>query len=280
MRANTEDNFENKIFNFNVKNRKPQIWNCYTGKIYDVSEYDTSGNVGLSLKKNESLFVVFPLYDVVGVDVAVGANTAAERKNFLPLQQDIKGTWRVTFIPKTDEKSFTKTFDRLVDFSKETDFKVKYFSGTAVYENTFIIQPPADKARTVLDLGKVCDIAEVEINGVSAGVLWIAPFEIDITDYVKTGSNTLKIKVTNTWQNRLIGDEQFPADFESVTLENSGEPSHNGLPRMKGLPEWVHDNTTRPSKNRKTFIPWNYFSKNSALAPAGLLGGVKLKYIL
>ena len=107
-------------------------------------------------------------------------------------------------------------------------------------------------------------------------MLWVAPFKIDITDYVKAGNNTLKIKVTNTWQNRLIGDEQFPADFEWVTLENNGEPSRNGLPRMKGLPDWVHNDTPRPSKERKTFVPWSYFDKNSELAPAGMTGEVRL----
>jgi hypothetical protein len=32
----------------------------------------------------------------------------------------------------------------------------------------------------------------------------------------------------------------------------------------------------RPVKERKTFIPWYYFNKNSRLYPAGLLGPVKL----
>jgi hypothetical protein len=165
----------------------------------------------------------------------------------------------------------------LVDFvgAKHVSPALKYFSGTAVYEKIFKIQKFKD-SKIVLDLGAVYDMAEVEINGKSAGVLWMAPFKIDITDYVKTGNNILKIKVTNTWQNRLIGDEQFPADFEWITWENNGEPARNGLPRMKGLPDWVRNNTPRPSKERKTFVPWSYFDKNSKLAPAGMTGEVKL----
>jgi hypothetical protein len=32
------------------------------------------------------------------------------------------------------------------------------------------------------------------------------PYEIDITKAVKKGENSIEIEVTNTWHNRLIGD--------------------------------------------------------------------------
>ena len=265
---NTGKRFDNRPFTFNVKNRKPQLWNAYTGEISDA-ETAENGDVMLSLGKNESVFVIMQ-------NGEGGRQKAEGRRQNVGRETAITGKWRVTFFPKTGEKPFTKIFDKLADFSKENDFAIKYFSGTAVYEKNVKCKMQNAECRVVLDLGTVYDMAEVEINGKSTGVLWIAPFKIDITDYVKEGNNTLKIKVTNTWQNRLIGDEQFPADFEWVTPENNGEPSMNGLPRMKGLPDWVRNDTPRPSKDRKAFIPWNYFNKNSELAPAGMLGEVKL----
>jgi hypothetical protein len=265
---NTGKHFENRTFTFNVKTGKPQLWNAYTGKISDANTTE-NGDVILSMEENESVFVI--------IQNAKCKMQNVETQRAASLQETaITGKWRVTFIPKTGEKPFTKTFEKLVDFSRQSDFNVKYFSGTAIYENNFKCKMQNAKCKMILDLGPVYDMAEVEINGKPAGVLWIAPFKIDITDYVKAGNNTLKIKVTNTWQNRLIGDEQFPADFEWITLENNGEPSRNGLPRMKGLPEWVRNDTPRPSKERKTFIPWSYFDKNSELAPAGMTGEVKL----
>ena len=33
------------------------------------------------------------------------------------------------------------------------------------------------------------------------------PFVIDVTDPLQSGINTVEIKVTNHWTNRLIGDE-------------------------------------------------------------------------
>ena len=49
---------------------------------------------------------------------------------------------------------------------------------------------------------------EVLVNGKNVGIAWKKPFKLDITEGVKKGANTLEIKVTNTWVNRLIGDAQ------------------------------------------------------------------------
>ena len=87
---------------------------------------------------------------------------------------------------------------------------MKYFSGTAAYTKT--IEAPAEwfatGARMLLDLGSVKDVAEVTVNGKSAGVLWKPPFRADVTGALMPGANTVEIKVTNLWANRLIGDQQ------------------------------------------------------------------------
>jgi hypothetical protein len=62
------------------------------------------------------------------------------------------------------------------------------------------------------DLGAVKEIAEVSINDKAAGLLWRAPFQIDVTNALKEGANKLEIKVTNLWQNRMIGDLALPED--------------------------------------------------------------------
>lgn len=63
-------------------------------------------------------------------------------------------------------------------------------------------------------------------------VLWFPPFKIDITDYVKAGTNSLKISVTNTWANRLTGDEQYPADFEWGTDRGEEGRAMKAFPLM------------------------------------------------
>jgi hypothetical protein len=60
----------------------------------------------------------------------------------------------------------------------------------------------------LIDLGKVADIAEISVNGVSSGIFWAPPFRADITGMIHKGMNTLEIKVTNQWTNRLMGDQK------------------------------------------------------------------------
>ena len=52
------------------------------------------------------------------------------------------------------------------------------------------------------------NLAQVSVNGVSLGILWKTPFRVDVTGALKPGANTLVVKVTNLWVNRLIGDQQ------------------------------------------------------------------------
>ena len=59
-----------------------------------------------------------------------------------------------------------------------------------------------------MDLGRVEVLAEVIVNGRSLGVVWKAPFRLDITGALHSGENGLEIKVVNLWPNRLIGDRQ------------------------------------------------------------------------
>ena len=81
----------------------------------------------------------------------------------------------------------------------------------------------------------------------------------------------MEIAVTNNWANRLIGDEQYPADFEWG--------QDRGIERgraMKAFPDWFIKKQPRPSKDRKAFYIWYYHRKNSPLQPAGLAGPVRL----
>jgi hypothetical protein len=111
-------------------------------------------------------------------------------------------------------------------------------------------------------------MATVEINGTEVSVLWFPPFQVDITDHVKSGSNSVKISITNTRANRLIGDEQYSADFEWVS-----DRDKEGRAR-KAFPAWFLHNEPRMEQGRKTFNLWYYYRKDSTLRPAGLLGPV------
>ena len=60
------------------------------------------------------------------------------------------------------------------------------------------------KGRTIiLDLGDVRETARVSINGKDVATLFAVPYQVDITDYVRKGKNTLEISVRNLGANRI-----------------------------------------------------------------------------
>ena len=61
-----------------------------------------------------------------------------------------------------------------------------------------------------LDLGEVHEVAEVILNGQNLGILWKPPWRVDLTGAARPGKNTLAVRVTNFWPNRIIGDQFLP----------------------------------------------------------------------
>jgi hypothetical protein len=80
------------------------------------------------------------------------------------------------------------------------------FSGSAIYEKSFIVPPSYQGKRILLDLGRVSSVAEVELNGRNVGTLVWSPYRLDITEFFTPGENHLRIRVTNTEANaRAVG---------------------------------------------------------------------------
>lgn len=177
-----------------------------------------------------------------------------------PTSEMIAGGWNLTFPPKLGAPARAK-FDRLMSWTESKTEGIKYFSGTATYTKQF--KTKKGKGPVWLDLGAVKNFAEVELNGHRFETLWKAPFRVEVSKWLKNGNNSLSVKVTNLWPNRLIGDEQYPA-----------EAKYNG--RILEWPKWIQDGTTRPPTKRITFTTWHFFNKDSTLLDSGLLGPVRL----
>ncbi|WP_338871990.1 glycosyl hydrolase [Spirosoma sp. SC4-14] len=191
---------------------------------------------------------------------------------------DLKGPWQVNFPPDLGAPA-TITLPELASLHKHTDSGVKHFSGTAVYRQTVSVSARqlASNKRLWLDLGQVEVIAEVLVNGKNLGILWARPYRVDITDAAKAGTNTLEIRVTNLWPNRLIGDESLP---EEATYTPGGGASgfaslSNGA--IEKLPDWYQQGKPKPTGGRITFATWQHYNKDSPLLESGLIGPVTLQ---
>jgi len=51
-------------------------------------------------------------------------------------------------------------------------------------------------------------------------VAWTYPYRVNISKALKQGKNELKIEVTNTWANRLTGDQALP-EKDRITWTNA-----------------------------------------------------------
>jgi hypothetical protein len=100
--------------------------------------------------------------------------------------------------------------DTLTAWNENSDPGVKYFGGVGTYTKTIQASGNWFKKGSYfwLDLGDVKNLAEVSVNGKDLGIVWHAPYRIDITSALQPGSNEVVIKVVNAWVNRFIGDEQ------------------------------------------------------------------------
>ena len=200
---NRNSRAENVDVTLRIQGKVPEIWHPDTGKIEPASYRIAGGRttVSLLLDPIDAVFIVFrkPAARLFVTMPAISETQVAT----------VEGGWDVSFQPDRGAPSMI-TLDRLSSWSDSSDKGVKYFSGTGIYYRS--IEAPADwfvrGAKLWLDLGSVKNLADVTVNGKALGILWKAPFRVDVTDALKPGGNRLEIKVTNLWVNRLIGDAQ------------------------------------------------------------------------
>ncbi len=194
-------------------------------------------------------------------------NTRSLRVDELPPVRELTGPWTVRFPPGLGAPA-AATFAKLTSWTERPEPGIRYFSGTAEYVRTLDV--PAEwlgpGRALLLELGQVREFAEISLNGQAFGVLWKPPFTVDITEAATPGNNELRIRVTNLWPNRLIGDEQLPDDRR-----------WGGDGRMLAWPEKNAKDTPKPANGRVTWTTWRHYDQTSPLLDSGLLGPVFLR---
>ncbi|MBN1181656.1 MAG: hypothetical protein JXB49_05160 [Bacteroidales bacterium] len=191
--------------------------------------------------------------------------------NVLPLNNE----WTVTF-PSASGAPEKITMKEIIPLQKSDIAGVKYFSGTATYTTDFTISKKEIKGNLLfLDLGRVAAIAEVTLNGHNLGNLWKTPYMMDISNAIIEGRNSLEVKVTTTWPNRLIGDAQSDDVYEYSIGGITQMMGFNGGP-IKKLPDWYLIGEKKPNDGKVAFQAYKFFSKDDLLYDSGLTSPVKI----
>jgi hypothetical protein len=194
-----------------------QFWDAVAGEAWRTAFTTASGrtSVPLTLRAADSIFIIVtrgrPASSTVAPVTEQPSPTAT-------------GPWDLTFSPPRGTPDSLR-LDSLFSLSSHSLTDVKYYAGTVVYRTSLIsdLDPATLRdARVLLDLGEVNEFAEVTLNGTALGeILWRAPYRLDVTGAVRKGANTLEVRVTNTWFNRIVGDLQPGVTTQYATRYNN-----------------------------------------------------------
>lgn len=214
-------------FMFRYKGLKPEIYDPVTGKIDKPFSADTAnGFVKFSvlLAPYESKFFVF---SKAGVPEPYEWNNIKLARIVDRMQPLYPNGWEINFKDKEGDITRKLVFDsarlakgyakevfdavELKSWTEDSFPFIKYFSGTAVYRTTYNFDKNPDTVNVVeLQMNNLKNIASVKVNGIDCGTIWTYPYHVDIKKAIRQGENKIEIAVTNTWRNRLIGDELMP----------------------------------------------------------------------
>jgi len=226
---------------FRVTGRQPQLWDPLTGATRELAQFKEENGrltVPLRFEPHQSFFVVFRKRP------SRAAGPASEHANFPAIHPvaQLEGPWTVSFDTEAGGPQSAR-FQILQDWTQRSEPGIKHYSGIAVYRNEFDLPGVlrSGEKQILLDLGIVHNLARVRLNGRDLGVVWCAPWRVDVTDAVRAKGNLLEIEVANLWPNRLIGD--------AALLQ----------------------------ERRVTWTTWNPYRKDSPLLESGLLGPVTLQ---
>ena len=215
---------------------QPRVLDPATGKVRRINASTSQDGYRffkLDLEANDALFVV------IGKAPETVVPVGHVRKE--PVLT-VDGSWKLSFESGLGAPS-TAVFDHLMSYTESKNPAVRYYSGTVTYRNSFSLKKKQlkDVKAWEIDLGSVKNLARVKVNGFDLGVVWKAPFRVEVpAEYLHDGRNELEIKVINLWPNRIIGDLQPDA-----------------------VRKW-------------TYTASNWYTADSPLLPSGLLGPVTL----
>lgn len=205
---------------FRITGKSPELWNAINGTVRELPNYKDNGvttTLPLKLAPYESAFIVFRNNNKQG---DLSKQNYPQTRNTIA----ITSPWTVKFNNKMRGPVNPVIFNTLTDWTTNDNDSIKYYAGTAWYNNTFNLAKVSPNAKYVINLGEPRAIAKVTVNGVNVGGVWTPPYEVDITKALKPGENKLEIKIVNTWMNRLIGDSKLPESERKTYVLDGPDP--------------------------------------------------------
>jgi hypothetical protein len=215
--ANTGNQPHDVEATFRLKEGSPARWDPFTGT-QSVVQRSRAGDgrivVPLHFEPYESLVLLFS-------NSPSAAAPPPSKPVASPVSIDLSRGWRVSFTGTGKSVQM----DRLQSWTELEG--LRYFSGRGVYEKSVSVPESMLKpgARVYLNFGKGTPIAQhrrrygtqawiegpvreaavVYINGHRAGSVWHPPYELEITPWLHSGANAIRVVVGNLTINSMAG---------------------------------------------------------------------------
>lgn len=182
-------------------------YDAYENKVYSLNESEEN-NYDLYLEPYESKVLIFtkePIKHEVFKKVSIKDMS----------KRDLNLNWSMSFANSFEYPNFKNevALDKLVDITTIEEYEDK--SGTLRYKSE--IEVSNKNNSMILDLGEVYEVAEVFVNGKSAGVRICPPYRYNIGELIEDGKNEVVVEVTNT-----LGNSNRDAISQYLVIEPFG----------------------------------------------------------
>ena len=115
---------------------------------------------------------------------------------------DISKNWELTFIQGQPKLPAPQTMESIKPWTDNNSPEADDFSGQASYSGEFEFKKTEGK-HYLLTIDKVYESAKIRINGKEAGTIWSIPYQLDVTEQLQNGKNTIKMEVANLMANSI-----------------------------------------------------------------------------
>ena len=223
---------------FRISGKSPELWSAVDASIRELPAYsqtEKTTSVPLKLEAFESQFIIFRKNASKSANSDLTINFPVGKT-----VTELNENWTVSFDNTMRGPKNPVEFNKLTDWTLSQNDSIKYYSGTAVYRKSIQLSDIPTYKKLILNTGNLTSMARIKVNGKDVGGVWTAPWQVDISSAIKSGSNLIEISVVNNWMNRLIGDLKIPVN------------------------------------ERPTWSPVIRYKADTALQPSGMFGPVKI----
>lgn len=196
--VNHSANTISQSISLNTKAGTVMVMDPLTGKtgVLPSESIPNGTNVSIYLKSGESIFLK-TFDEKVSLDIPYWPNYS-NASNSTDLSQD----WKLTFTQGQPKLPEPQSMDIIKPWTNNGNPVADDFSGQASYTSEFEIKKTEGK-HYLLTIDKVYESGKVWINGKEVGNIWSIPYQLDITEELQNGKNTIKIEVANLMANSI-----------------------------------------------------------------------------